>query len=198
MGVGIHTYNFKVDLPAELPSSITEDKGFIGYKVQVTFERPWKFNYSQWTTFRVIQPYDLNLDPSLKVPAQQDVSRTFLKGYFESKPLKAILTMPTQGFTINQPAKILVDIENPTLFDVKQFRLTLIRKTSYISQDPYEKTKETEKRIQKVTTGQTFSKGTHKYEINFNIPEVVPSITSKSCDILNIAYELKVKLKVRR
>jgi hypothetical protein len=192
---GKRTWNFKTDLPFELPSSTTEKYGSIAYKVVVTFERPWKFNLEHIEEFTVIKP--LALSPALKNPTEQDIRRTFMTGVLETKPIKATIFLPATGFIPGETINIKVDLVNPTYYDVKHLRVSLIKVTDHKSQTPYQQTEQTRTKLEKVTAGQPFCNGTRKYEINFHIPEnVVPTITDKNCPILNVSYLIRVKVKL--
>lgn len=184
-------------LPFELPSSTTEKYGNIAYKVVVTFERPWKFNLEHTVDFTVIKPFSLSSKPAFKEPTQKEISRTFLTGIVETKPIKAFINLPATGFVPGETINMKIDIENPTLFDVKHLRVSLIKVTDHKSQTPYQEVYTTNEKVEKVTAGRPFCNGNRKYEINFHIPEtVVPSITDDTCAVLNISYLIRVKVKV--
>lgn len=65
---GVHTYNFQCQLPPMLPSSYNDDIGQINYLATVTLERPWKFDHTYKSEFKVVKNYDLNFEaPMIRV-----------------------------------------------------------------------------------------------------------------------------------
>lgn len=65
---GVHTYNFQCQLPPMLPSSYSDEIGHIIYLAKVTLERPWKFDLTNKSEFKVVKNLDLNLEaPMIRV-----------------------------------------------------------------------------------------------------------------------------------
>lgn len=194
---GKRKWNFTCQLPSELPSSTTEKHGFITYKIVITFERSNNLNLEHTVAINVIRPFNLASDPSLRDPDQDLISRTFLTSFLETHPLRAKVTIPYRGFAVGQLVDLKVDIENPTFFDVKKVIVTLVKITDHKSQTPYPKIEKSIVKLERISAGQPFCRGNRKYKLYFHIPETVPTITDESCVILNVSYQIRVKVKVR-
>lgn len=197
MIAGPHTYYFSCNLPQNLPSSSKENKGSITYKVQLIFNRPWKFDIKHAFEFTVIQNVDLNFDPLLKIPIQQELLKTFCCFFCETKPVIITANLPFSGLIAGQTIKVTVDITNPTDIVISNVQISLIKYTSYRSTCPKDRVKLEENKRHQIITGDAFCNDTKIYDVNFTVPDTVPSSTNNTSRVLNISYEIHVKATVK-
>lgn len=64
---GVYNYDFQIQLPPELPTSIEGVFGYIRYVACVTIDHPVERDPYFETTFTVIKPLNLNDNPSYRV-----------------------------------------------------------------------------------------------------------------------------------
>lgn len=64
---GVYQYDFQVQLPTGIPTSLEAMHGHIRYGLQVVLDRPRWANQNFEATFTVIKPLNLNDDISLRV-----------------------------------------------------------------------------------------------------------------------------------
>lgn len=64
---GEYNYNFECMLPAELPTSVEADIGYIRYTARVVVDIPRAFDKEFELTFTVIKATNLNTMPALRV-----------------------------------------------------------------------------------------------------------------------------------
>lgn len=67
MGRGDHKFPFTFVLPPELPTSFEGQYGFVRYTIKVTIERSWKFDHEYKFPVTVLEHFDLNRIPAVKV-----------------------------------------------------------------------------------------------------------------------------------
>lgn len=67
MNRGTHTYNFQCNLPAELPTSVEGNIGYIRYTARVVVDVPMAFDKDFKQGFTVIRPLNLNNNPEMRV-----------------------------------------------------------------------------------------------------------------------------------
>lgn len=184
------------ELPRGLPSSVIENNGRIKYKVRVIIVRSWKTNVVCTTDFKVIRPIDLSLYPELKDPHKQElkIQLASILGSFE--PLLIIATLPRQTYIAKQCALMTIEVRNPTTYRVLHLKAALVKNVIYQSDTPSTETKVESSKIHELTFGKPFSKGRLKFEVNFVIPETEISSDSIYCRVLNINYDLRIKVMV--
>ena len=64
---GTHTYNFNITLPTECPTSIEGKYGRVRYEIILNVNRLLGYDNIFKQQITVLQPVDLNLNPSYKV-----------------------------------------------------------------------------------------------------------------------------------
>jgi hypothetical protein len=163
----------------------------------ITFERSNNLNLEHTVNITVIKPFNLASNPLLGNPEEQLISRSFLTGPLETRPIQAKVTLPATGFAIGQLVDIKIQIENPTYLDVKKVVVTLIKIVDYKSQVPFPKIEKSISKLERISTGQPFCRESRQFKVYFHIPEeAVPTITDETCAILNVSYQIRVEVKV--
>lgn len=195
---GPHTYYFSCNLPQNVPSSTKVSKGSIKYSANLIFDRPWKFDIKHSFEFKVVQHVDLNSDPLLRIPSQQELIKTFCCFIFcESKPVLITASLQFTGFIPGQTFQIPVEITNPTDTEIQNLQISLIKYVTYRSTCPKDRMKMEQHVQHQIITGPPCINDIRTYSINFTIPDTVPSSKYNVARVLNISYEIHVKVKVR-
>lgn len=184
------------ELPKGLPSSVIEKKGRIKYKIRVIVERPWKTNLKYDFDFKVFRPVDLNVYPQLKDLLRQELSVNFGSILGTVNPFIVAVSIPRTAFIARQCALLTIEARNPTNYRVLNLKTSLLKNVIYQSDTPSTENKVESTKIHEITFGKPFAKGTLKYEVNFVIPETELSSDSTYCRVLNISYDLRIKVMV--
>lgn len=79
IGPGTYQYDFHVQLPYGLPTSLEGVHGYIRYAATVTLDRPRWANQTFEEAFTVIKPLNLNDDLRLRVFSSHKASDTNMK-----------------------------------------------------------------------------------------------------------------------
>lgn len=64
---GTHTYNFQCNLPAQLPTSVEGNIGYIRYTARVIMDIPMALDKDFKQRFTVIRSLNLNSNPAIRV-----------------------------------------------------------------------------------------------------------------------------------
>lgn len=73
MEPGEYRYDFEIQLPLGLPTSLEAQVGYIRYGLQVVMDRPLWPSQKFEETFTVIKPLNLNNDMTLRVTFRRNV-----------------------------------------------------------------------------------------------------------------------------
>lgn len=186
-------------LPADLPSSITENKGQIKYKTRVVFARPWSTDLNYDFEFKVIQPIDLSADSECKLPCQEEEIKNFCCLFCASENVVFSASLPKTGYIVGETIPIKAIVNNPSSVDILNLLVTFIKKTTYHSQTPQEHFKEEQHVLHKIASGESIKNGKREYEISFVVPQTVASTNHEDTNrVIEIDYELQVKAKVEK
>lgn len=178
------------------PSSVNEKYGFIRYRVRVVFDRPWKFDLDFKFEFTVIRPLDLNLDPQLRIPLQQEEIKTFCCIFCASEPVILTASIPKTGFVVGQVIPVKVTVNNPTSNEIDHIEIKIIKCVAFTSQTPHHKTRHEEFLVREMFHGGSFHSCKKEYNIDMEVPFTVTSTCNPLVTVLNVSYMLKVKAKV--
>lgn len=194
---GIHTYNFQTVLPANLPTSFEAKSGFIRYTVRVALERPWKFDLTYKMGFTILKQHDLNYEtPTLRIPTKQEESKAYLCGFCRTNSIYLSSQLDITGFVPGQAAKVIVEINNPTSFEVEDVKVSLKKFISYKSQTPKYHQKTDENTEQEIHCGKIAPNFSTRFTQNLFIPPVPPSSSTGICRVLNVSYEVQAIAQV--
>ncbi|KAG7300439.1 hypothetical protein JYU34_016060 [Plutella xylostella] len=194
---GRQVYNFTCTLPPVLPSSFEGQFGYIRYTIKVTLDRPWKFDQETKIAFTVINPLDLNLNPSYKTPLRLQMEKTFCCLCCASAPLSVDLQAPVTGYCPGQAIPIQLDVENKSnvqLHLIKVFlrKLVTYRATNTSASTSIKKTKDVVVTIQE---GPVVAGGSKQFNLKLEVPPIPPS-NLVNCSIIDLDYDIKVECAV--
>jgi hypothetical protein len=103
-----------VAIPKAAPSSVHLAYGSVKYNVRIKFDRPWAIDYEFVEGFTVVHRFDLNLNPILRNPAENTITKEFGFCCWESYPMSFTVTIPKRGFAPGEMVDLKAHINNPT------------------------------------------------------------------------------------
>jgi hypothetical protein len=103
-----------VVIPEGTPSSVNEAYGSIKYNVRLKYDRPWAFDDEYVEDFTVICPINLNLNPMLRNPAENTISKEFGCCCCASDPVRFTVRIPKTGFAPGEVVDLRAHVNNPT------------------------------------------------------------------------------------
>lgn len=196
IAAGTYKYNFMVELPKQLPESLSGSKGTIRYTIEVIFDIPWSFNKEFKKSFTVVRNDNLNDSSELKIPLQQKESRELNILPFQSSPCVFKITIPHRGYAAGQKIPIKIECNNTSKKTISETKIRFTRTFKYTSFTPRTKTKsKTEKLVEVRARG--FKEGESKaIESSLKIPFNLPSSNSLYCRVIQISYSLEVEFVI--
>lgn len=153
MEPGEYRYNFQVQLPLGLPTSLEARAGHIRYGLQVVLDRPLWLDQKFEETFTVIKPLNLNNDMTLRVNSkkcfyiynpfsktvailqQHPIVEEELKRFnpfcvfacCASDPLFITASIPVSGYTSGQMINVEMELTNNSTENISAFVIQIVR-----------------------------------------------------------------------
>lgn len=196
MAAGEVSYPFKCVLPNNIPCSYVGKTASIRYIIRVTLEQPFAINQTREMIFRVVTPYDLNVDGAILGQSKEAViSKKFYCCCCASKPVYIMVKIPVTGFVPGQTIPVAADCDNASNVNIEDVVVTL-RKTESIKIDSPRTTKRVETfELQKQSLGSCAARKAKNWNTTLTVPMLPPS-NMKNCDILNVTYDINIRAKV--
>ncbi|TDG47980.1 hypothetical protein AWZ03_005598 [Drosophila navojoa] len=135
---GTHTYAFRVPLPEKCPTSCEGSYGRIAYEVLLVVDRSWRFNNEYKKTVTVLQTYNLNMYPELRVPLKSEDIKYFCCWPCSSGPVISTLTMPFGGYAPGQRIHYVLHIDNQSRgYDLTGIEVSLVQLKVFTATTPH-------------------------------------------------------------
>lgn len=122
---GKHVYPFRFEIPRNVPSTHTLDKGDIKYKCVATVKRPWSLNTTATKEFVVVNQLDLN-----KFGSTSEILTIGKHDSFKGKPFFMLASI-AKIIIAGQSTDLRIKINNQSDVDIMAFKVTLKRKVKY-------------------------------------------------------------------
>ncbi|XP_058055889.1 arrestin domain-containing protein 3-like [Anopheles bellator] len=211
LAIGTHTYHFSCELPSHLPTAFEGYHARIRYMARVALHRSKRHRFTGaadtgttgdqigQTSFTVLRHLNLNEHGGgssvLALPVKSELTKVFCCGPCSSEPLYISAAIPRCGYIPGQTIVIKIDAVNRSRTRVNEFRIKLVQKLSYTSQQPAAASRSdalvvAESRCSGVTSGEVI-----KHQQNLLIPALAPTYTD-GASIFSIDYELEVEARV--
>lgn len=192
--IGTHEYTFSTPLPAQIPSSISDEYGHVSYEVELKLDRPMRIDDVYSNTFTVIHPLNLNSDPSYLRQSLTTEQKTFCCCCCESGPLNSELSTEFSGYAPGQKLHFILTLDNESDRDIEECSVELIRKTSFQSESPEHKTRKTRQCLGTVSLEGVAKYCKKQHKGSFTIPPVPPSTTGPD-NIIQVYYYLRAEIE---
>jgi hypothetical protein len=107
---GEHSYEFSAILPLDLPTSFEHTNGQIRYAVFAILDIPWSSNKNIIRSFTIINPFDLNTMPNLRIPLGASSTQIFgCRPCCKTYPI-------ISNFSVKQSIKIIIKVCQSRVF----------------------------------------------------------------------------------
>jgi hypothetical protein len=185
---GDYSYPLQINLPANLPTSFKHKFGEIFYLLEAIIDIPWSFNKRSIKSFTVINNFDLNNYPALKLPFKLEDNKP-MGVFFKSEPVKIEFSTIKTGYVCGEPITCGVFIDNKSKTDIASGVIKLEQRIKF-SIVPFSSTASNKivasvpfpKRVS-ARSSETWS------NLSFVIPAVCPS-SNVFCRNIQIEYAL--------
>ncbi|XP_052866712.1 arrestin domain-containing protein 3-like [Anopheles cruzii] len=203
---GALRYKFDFQIPPTVPTSMEGKYGHVRYLLQVTLERPWKFDHNFQKPFTVVCLADLNQSNEvLCIPTKAESMMTFYCGFCRSRPLIVSATTPKSGYTPGETIELEVFVQNSSTVAVSEIEIKFQKLLKFISQTrvigqtqiPLVETNVQYEvlTVRKIPTIQ--GENDARFVENF-VVNPIPSTETTHSSIVHVSYELAVLVKPQR
>ncbi|XP_065364712.1 arrestin domain-containing protein 17-like [Calliphora vicina] len=191
---GTHTYNYDIVLPPESRASFESRYGHIRYELKLKLTRPYRFNNEFTKILTVISKQDLNLNPVLRIPIENEEILTSFwccgTGIINTK-----LKIPFGGYALGQFVDYSVHVQNESKIDINRYTIEFIRKITFTAHKPKFKTRDEETTLYKNSFAVKCLRLTNRiFDGSFPIHDTPASTADET--IISVQYLLKVTLNM--
>lgn len=191
---GKRKFDFKFQLPGQIPPSINEQHGHIRYRVRVFFHKFLELAYDFKFYFDVNVPMNIKENPKLGFPCREESIQKICCLSCLSSTVSLIVTTTKSGFFVGQTIPIDLAIDNKSRCNVKTLVIYLVKKTRFTSMSPKKRTFTDWNIVDRLLVDRKIRRGQFEnFIVNFMIPQTNPSMENK---IIEIGYEILVQVKV--
>ncbi|XP_053669697.1 arrestin domain-containing protein 3-like [Anopheles nili] len=128
-------YRFDFAIPRTAPTSMEGKYGHVRYLLQVSLERPWKFDHNFQKPFTVVYPADLNQSNDvLCIPTKAEGMLSFYCGFCRSRPLIVTATTPKSGYSPGETIELEVFVQNSSKVVVSEIEIKFQKMLKFTSQ----------------------------------------------------------------
>ncbi|KAL4235194.1 Arrestin (or S-antigen) [Mactra antiquata] len=198
---GNHAYPFSLQLLDILPSSFEGSRGHVRYYCKATIDRPWKFDSHVKRAFSLIHHLDLNKVPTAPIPIDARTSEDVEGCCTSAGTFYVELSLNKTGYVPGEPIVYDIRIDNQTDYRITDILLELVQTATYkgisdsfmSSGNPKLHPKTISFDLFRVMDSNIKQRTTETIRRANVIPSVPPSFL-EGCDIIDIQYNVKLKV----
>ena len=185
---GVHSFPFRFQLPARLPSSFHGSIGWIRYYVEGRIVTGMlKFDHTVKAPITVVEVVDINAS-LLQTPLRAEKQKTLCCLICASAPITLTVELPRRGFCYGEIIPLKVTLENGSSRQLR-LRVQLLQVIGYTAEGHHRRS---QKVVASIASGQLERRTTSTWNPEeLLVPGNIQS-TLRSCGIISIEYFLKV------
>ncbi|KRT85681.1 hypothetical protein AMK59_1921 [Oryctes borbonicus] len=135
---GIHSFPFKLGLPLGLPSTFLGKHGWIQYYCKTALREPNGLTHKNQQVFIVMNPIDLNLEPSSLGPSVQQAFQCEIEHKLGvtcvgSGPVACRVTLDRGGYVPGESIGVSASLHNKSRVTIKSTRAALTETIIYMA-----------------------------------------------------------------
>ncbi|CAG4935943.1 unnamed protein product [Colias eurytheme] len=193
---GPQSINFSYLIPSNVPSSFQGAKGQVRYSVRAYLDYPDTTRDELVADFDVIAPLDLNTVDCIKTPIAMEFEEVSSCNCFcEDELINIKFQAPVSGYCPGQIMNIQIDSQNDTGSEVTKILFQIIKKERYHSQQPISTYIPPEEILYTMAQGPILAHTKRSFTCQMRVPNII-AYNLENCRIIDVAYFLKVKLKM--
>ncbi|TMW46988.1 hypothetical protein DOY81_007935 [Sarcophaga bullata] len=193
---GTYRYDIRIYLPVECPTSCEGRYGHVRYELTVKLDRPFRFDNVFTKPLTIIRTLDLNLNPSLSLPIEEEDVFSPCCWSCTGDNIEATVKLPHGGYANGQRVRYTVHVANRSMNDIGGYKVKFNQTMTFTAHTPQHKTRSVKKELYRnVVHTQCLRLSSQVYTGNFVIDATAPSTEENS--IINIYYTLKVTLQLK-
>ncbi|KAE9548906.1 hypothetical protein FO519_007888 [Halicephalobus sp. NKZ332] len=193
--IGNRKYPFSFVIPSDAAPTVECTYGFVRYRLKAELNLSWTLDKSFEVEVKVGVPINLESNPTYTQPQSSEILKSSL--FSLSKSVLATVSIPRLVWTIGEVIPVFLDFNNDTSNNISMVEITTIKKEIYTGQAIHEKTCKVTKEFIKKLNPMKFNvnvPASASRDVQINVRVQDDSVTVTDCPIINVDYELEIKI----
>ncbi|RWS31623.1 arrestin domain-containing protein 3-like protein [Leptotrombidium deliense] len=193
---GIHTFPFKLGLPLGLPSTFLGKHGWVQYYCRAILKEPNAFVHKNHQVFIVMNPIDLNLEPSLLLqPFHCEVQEKVGVRCINKGAVNCRVRLDRGGYVPGESIKIYAHVENGSKCTIKQTRAVLTETIQYTVKNKIMKSEI--KELASIERGKIIGNAADQWRGELLYIPPIPPTNLRGCHLIRVQYDVYFIVKVK-
>lgn len=186
---GIHSFPFKLGLPLGLPSTFLGKHGWVQYYCKTVLKEPNGLTHKNQQVFIVMNPIDLNLEPSILSQAFRcEIEHRLGVSCVGSGPVVCRVTLDRGGYVPGESIGISASVHNRSNVTVKTTRAALTETIQYMARG---KVVQSERReLASLTRGKIRPGESDEWSNEQLYVPPLPPTNLRGCHLIKIQYDV--------
>ncbi|XP_074595748.1 arrestin family protein Vdup1 [Brevipalpus obovatus] len=184
---GVHTFPFKLGLPLGLPSTFLGKHGWVQYYCKAVLKDPNNVFHKNQQVFIVMNPIDLNLEPSLLTqPFHTEAEGKIGINCIDRGKVSVRVRLDRGGYVSGESIKIYAHIQNDSKVTIKRTRAALTETIQYSAKSKLVHSESRE--LASIERGKIISKASDQWRGELLYIPPLPPTNLRGCHLIKIQY----------
>ncbi|XP_044755834.1 arrestin domain-containing protein 3-like [Coccinella septempunctata] len=193
LGPGIFNYPFSFQLPPNLPSSFTNQHGYIRYGVRGIIDIPWGLDYESTQNFELVSPIDLNTFPmECFQPVSRSDSKTVCCWCCSQGDISLDININKTAFIPGESVKLFLTLTNMSNSNVEEVNAIFQQYLKSKVELPKHDFKEDKFEFSRKSLSGVGAHGENKYDMELLIPAPAPYPNLNRSSLFEISYDIEI------
>lgn len=187
---GVHTFPFKLGLPPNLPSTFLGLHGWVQYFCRAVLKEPSGLVHKNQQVFIIINPIDLNLEPSnLQQPFYCEAEERISTGTCSSSGvISCRVRLDRGGYVPGENIFVSASIENSSKMSIKKTRAILTETVEYRAKNKIIQAETRE--LASIERGKIAARSTDVWKKEMLHIPALPPTNLRGCHLIKINYDV--------
>ncbi|XP_015782033.1 arrestin domain-containing protein 4 [Tetranychus urticae] len=186
---GVHTFPFKLGLPLGLPSTFLGKHGWVQYYCKAVLKDPQNVLHKNQQVFIVMNPIDLNLEPSLLTqPFHCEVEEKIGINCITRGTVSCRVRLDRGGYVPGESIKIYAHIENNSKVTIKRTKAILTETIQYTVKNKLAHSESRE--LASLERGKIVPKASDQWRGELLYIPPLPPTNLRGCHLIKIQYDV--------
>ncbi|XP_063870172.1 arrestin domain-containing protein 17-like isoform X2 [Scylla paramamosain] len=186
---GIHSFPFKLGLPLGLPSTFLGKHGWVQYYCKAALREPNGLTHKNQQVFIVMNPIDLNVEPSiLAQPFHCEIEHNLGMTCLSRGPVSCRVRLDRGGYVPGETISVWARVQNQSKVTIKKTRACLTETIQYMSKSKVVQTETRE--LSSVARGKVKPSDTDDWKNEQLYVPPLPPTNLRGCHLIRIQYDV--------
>ncbi|XP_013787968.1 arrestin domain-containing protein 17-like [Limulus polyphemus] len=186
---GVQSFPFKLGLPLGLPSTFLGKHGWVQYYCKVALKESSGVVHKNQQVFIVMNPIDLNLEPSLLMqPFHCEIEDTLGLSCFSSGPVTCRVRLDRGGYVPGESISIFANIENNSKVTIRKTKAVLTETIQYTAKNKLVQAETRE--LASLQKGEISADSTDQWKNELLYIPPLPPTNLRGCHLIRVQYDV--------